>query len=93
MGKEYISVDKCKDGYLYVISARNSNLGIYNESNKGFTISRDKFGANYLFDEFHWDTGAPFGTVKPKMELEKAPEFKNDEEKLRYLNEKRGIFF
>ena len=84
-GGNYIKVPDCKDGYLYILSARNATVGIYNESDKSFTINRLKFNDRYLFDEYHWDTGAPYGTVAPLKEIEKAPEFKNDDEKLAYL--------
>lgn len=85
--KEHIPMDRCKEGFLYIIDARNSNLGIYNEANKSFTISRYKFGSNFLFDEFHWDTNPPFGTVRPLKEIMKVPVM-SDEEKLAFLNAK-----
>jgi hypothetical protein len=31
---------------------------------KEFLGVRNKFGSTYLFPERHWDTGAPFGTVR-----------------------------
>ena len=36
-------------------------------------ISRFKFGHNYVFKEYHYDTGASFGTAKPLEEIEKSP--------------------
>jgi hypothetical protein len=84
----YIPIVQCRDSYLYFIIARNSNLGIYNEKDKSFTISRFKFKLNYLFEEDHWDTGEPFGTVKPLKEICEVARFKNDEDKLKYLNNK-----
>ena len=66
---DYIPIDKCKDGYLYIIKARNADLGVYVKKEKGFHISRFKFKCNYIFMEYHWDTGEPFGTVKPIKEL------------------------
>jgi hypothetical protein len=47
----------------------------------------EKFGEVYLFDEYHWDTGEPFGTAVPKKELERAPQFLDNEEKLKWLIE------
>ncbi len=61
----YISLDKCRDSFLYLIYARNANLGIFKKQNNSFVISRFKFKQNFLFEEYHWDTGEPFGTVKP----------------------------
>lgn len=84
----YISLRSCKDGYLYEIQARNSWLGIFNAAEKGFIISRIKFDSNYLFTEYHWGVGQPFGTVKPTKEIEKAPVFTLDEGKLAWLNKK-----
>lgn len=85
--KNYISIERCKDSFLYIIQARNSNLGIFNKKDNSFTISRLKFSSNFLFDEFHWDTGEPYGTVKPLKQLELT--FKmNDDEKLKFLNKR-----
>jgi hypothetical protein len=86
--RKWIPMTKCKNGYVYYIHARNSHIGIYDEKEKGFIISRHKFNDNYLFTEYHWDTGAPYGTVKPIKKLCKAPEFKEDEAKLAWLNKK-----
>lgn len=90
---KYIPLDKCKDGYLYIIYARNSNLGIYKEDKKAFTISRFKFSSNFLDEEVHWDVEYFFGsmrflgTAKPLKEFGKSEIFEKDEDTLRYLNE------
>jgi hypothetical protein len=84
-----------KGGYLYRIDARNARFGIWIPKLKGFIISRFKFGANYLFVEYHYDTGPPFGTVLPLKEVEKVPLYiprdwdENDEDLLGYLNKKK----
>jgi len=70
--KEYIKMPDLKDGYLYRIIARNASYGIWKESTSGFIISRDKFGHNYLFEEYHYDCEA-FATAQPIKEIEKAP--------------------
>ena len=94
-GTQFLAMDKCKDGYLYHIDARNARLGIYKQKEMAFTISREKFSSNFLFDEYHWNIGKVlpemehFGTVFPLEEIEKAPEFKDDKEQLDYLNQKR----
>ena len=69
----YISLEDCKHGYTYKISSRNLSIGVFNENDNGFIGIREKFGSEYLFTEYHWDTGAPFGTVNPKEEIEKCP--------------------
>jgi hypothetical protein len=74
MADEYIKLKDCKDRTLYKIRARNSSYGVFNKDTNGFTGIREKFKIEYLFEEFHWDTGAPFGTAKPDKELEKLPD-------------------
>ena len=69
----YLKIPELKDGYTYKINARNASFGIWRKSKNSFIISRWKFGANYIFEEYHYDTGAPFGTVNPLEEIEKSP--------------------
>jgi hypothetical protein len=88
----WIPLALCQDGYLYSIQARNAYIGVYKTVNKSFTIRRVKFTSTFLFDEYHWETGSPYGTVKPFRILEKAPEFKDDEEKLAWLTEKEKAY-
>lgn len=90
-----ISLKDCKDEYLYLIRARNSSLGIFSEEHNGFIISREKFGFNYLFIEYHFSMSKTFGTAIPLEELEKVPivvksgfEYRSQKELLEYLNSK-----
>jgi hypothetical protein len=69
----YIPLSDCKHGWLYKVRSRNLTLGIFREDKKGFVGIREKFGEEYLFVEFHWDTGPPFGTVKPLECLVSCP--------------------
>jgi hypothetical protein len=65
---EYIKINDCKVGTLYRLHARNFSYGIYageSRSGHGFIGIRYKFKDVYLFTEYHWDDGPPFGTVKP----------------------------
>lgn len=89
---QYISMNDCKESFLYKIHARNAKLGIYCFENKSFKISRYKFNSNFIFEEFHWDTGEPFGTVKPIEEIEEVPPM-TDEELLIFLNNKNKEYF
>ena len=66
---DYIKVEDLKDGYVYEIDARNSNVGVWHEANGEFVLSRFKFGLNYLFGEIHYDLSDDFGTVKPIREV------------------------
>ena len=65
----YISLDECQKGGLYKINSRNLSFGVF-DGNGGFVGIREKFSNLYLFTEYHWDTGAPYGTVHPKELLE-----------------------
>ena len=69
----YLKIETLKSEWSYRILARNAHIGIWVPEKKGFIIPRWKFGKNYLFTEFHWDTGPPFGTVKPFFEIERSP--------------------
>lgn len=82
---EWIKLKDCKDGYLYLIHARNSHIGIFKKKTSGFIISRIK-GNNFLFEEYHWEC-EEFATVKPIRLLEKVPKL-SDEKLLQWLNEK-----
>jgi hypothetical protein len=89
--KNYISLDECTHSGLYRIYARNFSLGVYNQKDQGFIGIRQKFTMVYLDLEFHWDTGAPYGTVKPSEFLEWCPvdvDEKNDK-LFEWLKERR----
>lgn len=63
----------CIDKGLYLIQARNFELAVFNKDKDGFTGIRCKFGCEFLFTEYHYDTGPPFGTVFPQEYLEQCP--------------------
>lgn len=85
---KYLSINECKNGYLYIIHARNGSVGIYEEKNQWFWLSRFKFSDHFLYPEDHWDTSEQNGTVKPLKEIEKAPKFKDEKDILDYLDKK-----
>ncbi len=66
--EDFVPMSKCKKGFLYRIHSRNLSFGVY-DGEGGFVGIRVKFGQSYLFTEFHWDRGAPYGTVKPLEEV------------------------
>jgi hypothetical protein len=70
---KWIPMEECKHGGLYRIHSRNLALGVFNENTKGFVGIREKFECYYLFEEYHWDTGEPHGTVMPEALLEDCP--------------------
>jgi len=61
----WLPMDQLEPNRLYWVYARNAYQGIWSPQDRGFCILREKFGSRYLFTEYHWDTGKPFGTVKP----------------------------
>jgi hypothetical protein len=64
----YIPMDKLVRGRVYRISARNFSIAVYADEGR-FIGFREKFGVWFLFTEYHWDTGEPFGTVKPLEDM------------------------
>ena len=64
-------IAKCqlKHGTLYLIHARNNHLGIWDAVGGAFVLVREKHGELRMSSEFHWDDGAPLGTVKPWQEV------------------------
>ena len=70
---QYIPMNACKEGMIYLIHSRNLICGIYNKGR--FTGLRSKFGEEFLFPEDHWDSGPPYGTAKPIREIEYFGEY------------------
>jgi len=73
VGADTIPLDRCKPRYVYHIKSRNLVAGVYTGEDGGFIGIRRKFGREYLFAEYHCDTGAPYGTVMPKEEIAELP--------------------
>lgn len=94
--KQWIPIEKCRDGWLYHIAARNSTLGIYRSQKQGFEIRRDKLGRVYRFVEYHWDWQGGeilfgkkmLGTAKPLQEIEQAPTFTSEDEFIAFMKKK-----
>ena len=70
--KDCLPLAACVRGHAYRLHARNLTLGVFN-GETGFLGIREKFGARYLFCEYHQETGVPFGTVYPLEDLGLAP--------------------
>ena len=71
--EKYINIENCKHGFVYKIKSRNLKYGVFNYENAGFVGIRTKFSSRYLFCEYHYDNGHPFGTVFPLEELCEIP--------------------
>ncbi len=86
----YLTIDQCKDRFLYRLASRNLSLGVYNAKTKAFIGIRQKFGDEFLDTEYHWDNGAPHGTVHPLEELKFLPSDVKLEETLGAVDGKSG---
>ena len=69
--QNYIKLEDCKERHVYRIHSRNLSVGVFDTT--AFIGIRSKFGEEFLFGEFHWDTGPPFGTVRPIEEIGALP--------------------
>lgn len=58
---------------VYRIHSRNLVVGVWNGKN-GFIGIREKFRDKFLFTEYHWETGTPYGTAKPLELITTLPE-------------------
>lgn len=66
----YIPLKDCISRHIYYTSGRGISFGVY--KNDGVFIGlRD----SELTNEYHWDLGAPYGTVQPQLDLEILPEY------------------
>jgi len=65
--ENYLPLQDMVEGTWYVVEARNFNLAIWH--NNKFIGIRNKFGFTFESVEYHWDDGAPHGTVKPLREF------------------------
>lgn len=68
-----ISLKECQRRHVYRLVSRNLTFGVF-DGLDGFIGIRCKFGNRYLFKEFHWEQGPPFGTVRPLEDLGLIPE-------------------
>lgn len=60
---KYINKEDLINGEYYICDGRNFDVGLWN--GEYFLYIRHKFGGQLLDKEYHWDDGAPHGTVKP----------------------------
>jgi len=64
---DYLTKEQLIVGKAYAVDGRNFNIAIWD--GKKFHGVRYKFGDKFVDEEYHWDDGPPFGTVKPIREL------------------------
>ena len=93
--RQWIALEDCLDGYLYIIDARNGSVGVYDSKNQNFKLSRHKFSSNFIDTEEHWDWEGEdtflgkkrLGTAKPLVKLTEAEKFDTEDELIKYLND------
>lgn len=69
----HIALADCKARHIYRLRSRNLSIGVFDPEQRGFIGLRVKFDAEYLFTEYHFDTGPPFGTAHPLEDLGELP--------------------
>ena len=74
-----IPIDDCQVGNVYVVLARNFNVGVCrhfddDQFHIGFLGIREKRELYYIQTEYHWDCGSPFGTANPLTDLGPLPD-------------------
>lgn len=62
-GSQVPSNDPLQERGIYRIRSRNLTVGVY-DGKGGFIGIREKFGSLYLFTEYAWEQGPPYGTVR-----------------------------
>lgn len=71
ISEDYLRIHQMQPYMTYIIWARNADVGVWLPEKYGFLISRYKINPEpFLFVEYHWDNGEPYGTVKPIQALE-----------------------
>lgn len=70
-----IPVEAIEPGRAYIIHARNGGAGIalYVDGHLGYRLHREKFGRHFLFIEWDWAQGPPFGTAIPLRLIDEPP--------------------
>lgn len=71
--EEWVRLPECEQGMAYRVNSRNLTVAVF-DGKDGFVGIREKWGDEYLFTEYHYDTGSPFGTVLPRESLARIPE-------------------
>lgn len=68
-------------GRAYVIHARSAGVGvaIEDDGHLGYVLHREKGGVHFLFTEWDWSEGPPFGTAIPLRLIEAEPPEDDDQ--------------
>lgn len=63
-----VPLKDCIKGRVYRLCCRNLAYGVF-DGKDGFVGIRTKFGSRFLFTEYHWEQGEPYGTVSGAVDL------------------------
>jgi hypothetical protein len=76
-------------GDVYLIHARNGGVGVAmrDDGALGYQLHREKFGEHFLFVEYDWDEGEPYGTAIPLRALPGSPP-EDEQQRLQWLAER-----
>ena len=66
----HIPIEACRDRHIYRLQSRNLRYGVFCKKRKGFIGIRTKFDSRFLFMEYHYDNGPPFGTARPIEDID-----------------------
>jgi hypothetical protein len=66
---ELTPLKECVKGRVYRLRCRNLRVGVF-DGKDGFIGIRVKFSQRFLFTEYHWEQGPPFGTVAGAVDME-----------------------
>lgn len=87
----WIPLSECIDKGFYKVGARNFSYGIFNSEKQGFIGIRHKFHYTFLDIEDHWDTGYPYGTVKPEKFIKMCELDLDDKNLMNWIKENENI--
>jgi hypothetical protein len=78
-------------GRAYVIHARNGGVGVAEreDGHLGYCLHREKWGEHFLFTEWDWAEGEPYGTAIPLRLLDAKPP-KGEKRLLAWLAEREA---
>ena len=66
---DFIPMSELVDRRVYRIRSRNLVVGAWDAGSQGFIGIREKFRDLYLFEEYHYEQGAPYGTAHAIADL------------------------
>lgn len=63
--EKYLKKDSLINNGVYLINARNSIIGVWQQQTDSFIVTASTFNETYLHQEEHWDNSYTNGTAQP----------------------------